>query len=365
MREQPFEAPIHPAPAAPSSRSQPRWRLALGVLMSAAILALAFVNRAWLWDAISLARAAQPAWLLLGLATILGSFLISSQVFQVALRALGHRAGVLRLWATAVAAIITSQVIPAGAVGSYAFLLDSLRRRGASSSEAALVATLEALSYAGAMLIFALFGLAYLASRILAADPDGSSLLAPLLAVGAVLLLLGISALLLTRPAGTLRRWLGGLNVLLARALRRPLGDAWAERAVAELVRVRGLVATLPWMLAALVLIQLTALCGHSLGLYFILRSLGVSASFLTILAAFGIALLTSTINVLPGGGGTVEAAIVAVLTQLGVGAEAVPAAILFRLINFWLMLPIAAGCYAWLARERRGGSAREPRASR
>ena len=107
-------------------------------------------------------------------------------------------------------------------------------------------------------------------------------------------------------------------------------------------------------MLALLVVIQLTALSGHSLGLYLILRSLDTSTSFLTVLAAFGIALLTSTVNILPGGGGTVETALVAVLTQLGVGAAAVPGAIVFRLLNFWMMLPIAAGCYAWLTRDRR-----------
>src|SRR6266511_353026 len=128
-----------------------RWRFALTVLMTAGILLLAFFNRAWIVEAIGLARAAQPVWLLLALATVLSSFLISSQVFQVTLRALGHRVGVLRLWATAVVAIVTSQVLPAGSVGSYAFLLDSFRR-GVAAGEAALVATLEALSYAGAML---------------------------------------------------------------------------------------------------------------------------------------------------------------------------------------------------------------------
>ncbi len=49
----------------------------------------------------------------------------------------------------------------------------------------------------------------------------------------------------------------------------------------------------------------------------------------------------------------TVEAAMVAVLTQLGMGAEAVPAAIVFRLLNFWMLLPIAAACYAWLMRDQ------------
>ena len=348
-------APVHQASP---TRRQFSWRLAIGVLMTLGILVLAYFKRAWLLEAISLAQAAQPAWLLLGLVTIMLSFLISSQVFQVVLRALGYRLGVLRLWATAVVAIVTSQVVPAGSVGSYAFLLNSLRRRGVAPAESALVASLEALSYVGAMLIFAAFGLAYLASRILAADPNGSSLLAPVLAIGIALLLIGGMVLLLTRSAATLTRWLLGLHQLLARALRWPRDAAWVERTVGELTRVRGLVAERRAMLGLLVLIQLTALCGHSLGMYCILRSLGTSTSFLTVLSAFGIALLTSTVNVLPGGGGTVEAALVAVLTQLGVGPEAVPAAIVFRLLNFWMMLAIAAGGYAWLMHDQPGRNA-------
>jgi uncharacterized protein (TIRG00374 family) len=268
MHEQRIKEPLFPAHTELTGRGQSRWRLMLGVLLSAAILVLGFANRAWLWEAIGLARAAQPTWLLLGLVMILSSF----------------------------------------------------------------------------------------ASRILTADSNGSSLLAPLLAAGVIVLLLGIIVLVLTRDAATLRGWLGRLHGLLVRTLGRPIEDTWADHATAEVVRVRTLVAALPRMLAALVLIQLTALSGHSLGLYLILCSLGFNGSFLTVLAAFGIALLTSTINVLPGGGGTVEAALVAVLTQLGVGAEAVPAAILFRLLNFWLMLPIAAGCYGWLTREQHSG---------
>ena len=347
------ESSVAPGRVVAGAPRRPRWRLVVAVLMTAAILVLAFLNRAWLLEAIALARAAQLRWLLAAFVTILCSFLISSQVFHVALRTLGYHVGVLRLWGTAIVAIITSQVVPAGSVGSYAFLLDTFRRRGIGLGGSALVATLEALSYAGAMVIFAVFGVAYLASRILAADPDGSTLLAPLLAVGIALLLIGGAVALLTRGDPTLRRWLGGLHRLLSRTIGRPRDAGWIDHTVAELARVRALVAEQPGMLAVLVLIQMTALTGHSLGLYLILLSLGTTTSFLAVLAAFGIALLTSTVNVLPGGGGTVEAALVAVLTQLGVGAEAVPAAILFRLLNFWVMLPIAGACYAWLTRGR------------
>ena len=64
---------------------------------------------------------ATPAWLLLAFVVILASFLISSQVFYVALHSLGYRVGVLRLWATAIVAIVTSQLFPAGSVATANF----------------------------------------------------------------------------------------------------------------------------------------------------------------------------------------------------------------------------------------------------
>jgi uncharacterized protein (TIRG00374 family) len=332
-------------------RPRPRWRLALGLLMSLVILLLALLNRAWIVEALGLAREVRPLWLAAALAIILGSFLISSQVFQIVLRSLGYRVGVLRLWATALVAIVTSQSLPAGGVGSYAFLLHTFRRHGVSPGQAALIATLEALSYAGAMLLFSVFGLAYLATHV-AAGSGTADLLAPLLAVLVALLLLGGAVAVLTRGEATLSRWLKRLHSLLARVFRHPRDEGWVERTVVDLARGRALVVERRGTIALLVLIQLTALSGHSLALYIILLDLGVQTSFLAVLAAFGIALLTSTVNVLPGGGGTVEAALVAVLAQFGVGAAAVPAAILFRLLNFWVMLPLAAVCYNWLMRD-------------
>ena len=63
----------------------------------------------------------------------------------------------------------------------------------------------------------------------------------------------------------------------------------------------------------------------------------------------FGAALVTSLFNVLPGGGGTIETILAAVLGFLAVGPAAVPAAVIFRLLNFWLLLPAVALAYAWL----------------
>ena len=336
--------------AEPQPKRRPRWRLALGVALSLGALALAYVNRAWLIEAIGLVRAASPLWMIAALAIVAGSYFVSSQVFQVVLRSLGHRVSPLRLWGVALVAIVTSQSFPAGGVGSYAFLLGAFRRHKVPPGQAALVAALEALSYAGAMLIFATFGLGYVASRALSLDESGFPVKGPLLAGLLALLAIGAAVTLVTRPAATLTRWLLALNRLLSRALRRSIDEVWAHNVVGELMHARALIADRKLLLAALVLIQMAALSGHSLALLVILHSLGASAGVEVVFAAFGIALLTSTFNVLPGGGGTVETVLVVTLTQLGAGAAAVPAAILFRLLNFWIMLPPAGLAYAWLS---------------
>lgn len=126
---------------------------------------------------------------------------------------------------------------------------------------------------------------------------------------------------------------------------------ARSEAIIAEVVRNRDLMLTQPGLVAQLVAIQLVALSGDSQALLLVLQSLGVAPSFGVALAAFGVALITSTFNVLPGGGGAVETVLVTVLLQFSVGAVALPAAILFRLLNFWALLPVAVAGYAWLMR--------------
>jgi uncharacterized protein (TIRG00374 family) len=326
--------------------SPSRWKLITSALISLAIIVLAYLNRAFIYEAFGLVRAANHWWLLAAFVLICLSYLVSSQVFNIVLRSLGYRMGMLRLWATALVAIIVSQSVPAGGVGSYAFLMTNFNRRGVSPGESALIASLETLSYAVAMLIVFSFSIVYLAVRGL--DAASASLIAGVVA----LTVIGAAVFALTRPEAILRRWVTGAQLAVGRLLGRRWTGAWADKIVGELVRGRALMASRRRDVVLLVLIQLTALSGHSLAMLLTLKSLGVSSNFGTVLAAFGIALVTSTFNVLPGGGGTVEAALVAVLTQLGVGPAAVPAAIIFRLFNFWLLAPVAAACYHWLMHE-------------
>lgn len=331
-----------------------RWQIVTSALISLIILVLAFVNRQWLLEAFGLVREANLRYLVIALGMILLSYLISSQVFQVVLRSLGYRLGVVRLWATALVAIVISQSVPAGGVGSYAFLVSMFTRHKVPSGQSTLVASLETLSYASAMLLIFTFSLLYLMVHRLGGTFGGAQLVEPLVAGGIALLVIGGAVFVLTRNEAVLTRWLLAVQNMLAWLLRRNWDETWVRRIVADLAQGRALLASRPYAVVTLVLIQVAALSGHSLALLIVLLSLGVHTTLGVVLTAFGIALITSTFNVLPGGGGTVEAALIAVLSLLGVGAAAIPAAIIFRLMNYWLLMPVAVGCYHWLMNGKR-----------
>jgi uncharacterized protein (TIRG00374 family) len=325
---------------------QARWKLITSALISLAILVLAYLNRAFIVEAFGLLRQAEPIWLVAAFVLICLSYLVSAQVFNIVLRSLGYQMSMLRLWATALVAIVVSQSVPAGGVGSYAFLLSNFNRRGVSSGESTLIASLETLSYAVAMLLMFAFSLVFLAFHGMVTGR--ASYVAGVVAIAVI----AAAAFALTRPEATLKQWLMGLQRRVDQLLGRASSGHWAETLIAELHVGRELLANRRRDVLLLVLVQLTALSGHSLAMLLVLKALGVSIGLWAVMAAFGIALITSTFNVLPGGGGTVEAALVAVLTQLGVGPAAVPAAIIFRLFNFWLLAPVAAACYHWLMHE-------------
>ncbi|NJK80785.1 MAG: flippase-like domain-containing protein [Chloroflexaceae bacterium] len=319
------------------------WRWLISILISLVSVVLVVLNREWLWEAFQVALEAQPLWLLAAFCVVPLSFLVISHVLSVALRSVGYHLSLLHCWAIAIVAIIISQSIPAGGVGSYAFLVNTFTRSNVPPGEATLAASLEGITYITAMLIIFAISILYLAILGLAAG--GASYIAGMVA----LVLLVATTFVLTRSAQRLTRWLTTLHEGVAGLLRQQWDKQWISRLVNGLMRGRELLKTRRLTYGWLVLVQLIGLCGHALAMLLVLVSLGTTVNYMVVLTAFGVALITSTFNVLPGGGGTVETAIVAVLVRLGVGEAAVPAAILFRLFNFWLMLPIAAACYHWL----------------
>lgn len=322
-----------------------RWRLLISLALTIGVVILAYINRTKVIASFALLNRAEPLWIVAALGIELTGFFVSSRVYAPALKSLGYRLSPLRLWAMTLVAIVVSQSFPVGGVASYAFLVQAFRRKGVTVGHATLLASLEALSYATAMILLFCFSLFYITFQEGVSAAGGPSLIAAVVA----LLVVGTVVFVITRPQEVFVAWLLRLKNGAARLLRRDWGDAPIHKLADDLARGRALIAEQPGQMLLLVGLQLIALSCHSLAMLAVLRSLGVSTSFFVVAVAFGIALMSSTFNVLPGGGGTVETAITFSLQNLGVGDAAIPAAVIFRLLNFWLLAPVAFVCYRWI----------------
>lgn len=321
-------------------------QLAFSLLLSAVVVVIVVLNFHSIVESLKLAAKARPEWIALAFVLELLAFFVASQVYRISLRSLGYKHfSSLRLWAIAMIAIVLSQSFPAGAVASYAFLVQSFRKRGVSAAHAALVATLESLSYFTAMIVLFGFSLFTIGTR----GQFGRAETDSLVAAGVGIVVITLVVFVLTREEALLLRWAMGVTRLLEQMTRRNIDDQGVGYAIGELVRGRDMISARWLDLLLLIGIQLLALTIHSLALMSVLYSLGALASLSVVLTSFGVALISSTFNVLPGGGGTVEAAITLTLKGLGVGDEAIPATIIFRLLNYWVMVPIALVCYRLL----------------
>jgi uncharacterized protein (TIRG00374 family) len=333
-----------------------RRRIPWSFLISGAILAalLAIVIRNWTHiqikahEALVLIQEARPGWLALAAVAVLLGFLCAGQIYGRVLATLGYQARALWLSAAAMVTMLLSQALPFGTVASYAFLTTSLRKRGVPAASVAVIASLELLSWGGAMLILFVYGMIY----VLVTTSNSVIARASLSGFATVAILIAGYLYLGTRPRDTLHTW----AMSFKRTIERFFGPIWhdsqIQRMVDEITHNRRLMAEQPRRVISLILLQLTIFALHSLALLAILHGLGVAIGPLGTLAAYGLALIVSTYTLLPAGGGTVEAALTVGLTIQGVPLEAaLGATVIFRLFTFWLLLPLGALGYRAIMR--------------
>jgi glycosyltransferase 2 family protein len=86
-----------------------------------------------------------------------------------------------------------------------------------------------------------------------------------------------------------------------------------------------------------------------ALCLILMFEAMGVPASPLVLLVAYGVATTIATIPLTPGGIGVFETTMLATLVLLGVGSEATIPILGYRVFNFWLPIPLAAVFYPTL----------------
>jgi uncharacterized protein (TIRG00374 family) len=174
-------------------------------------------------------------------------------------------------------------------------------------------------------------------------------LVVSILGIALFVVLAGVGTLLLARPAS-----LAGVGRAIQRIRNRLRPKAAPLRTLPDrLERERDrILGTLGprWKRALLATVGRWAF--DYLTLLAALAAVGEQARPGLVLLAFCAAQLLSQIPVTPGGLGFVEAGLTAMLTLAGVGASAaVLATFAYRLVSYWLPLPVGLG--AWIAHRR------------
>ena len=326
------------------------WSVIIGTILVAIVIFLIYTTRAELYEAWGLLQTADIPFVLAAFATILLGFLCAGFIYGAVLQALDQHAPLPWLIATALVAIILNQTVPMGSVAAYAFLVAALRIRGFPTSSVAVVAGTELLSWNGAALLMFSLGILYLT---LTANYVAS--LTMITAIIATIFLVAIVVTIVTRPAATVHRWLATIQ----RAISR-VGIDWntrsAELLVDEIAKSRAIFAARPWRFVRIIVLQMLIFALHALALTFLLHSMRLNVPYIDVLAAYGMSLIASLFTVLPSGGGAVEAALSFTLSLQNVPLQgALGGAILFRLMSYWLFLPIGGILYRVLTRSKAG----------
>lgn len=326
------------------------WSYLLGAFLLALLILFLFRNWIEVREAVDRLQSVRPEWLGLALLAIGLGFVCAGQVYGRVLATLGFREGTPWLTATALVTVLINHAIPAGSVAAYAFLVLSMRRRGIPPANVALVATLELLSWNGAVLLLFCYGLGYLILIGGTVTPATYGV-----SVTTAVIILGVLLFVFSRPHVTLHSWAQNIKHIADKVFGVVWTDERVLQVVDEVVANRRLILEQPGRMLLLVVLQLSMFVCHGMALISILHSLGSDQPALSVLAAYGLGLIASTFVVLPGGGGAVEAALTLALGAQGVpGGAALSAALLFRLLSFWMLLPIGLVLYRYLTRNQR-----------
>jgi uncharacterized membrane protein YbhN (UPF0104 family) len=330
-------------------RSRGRWAwLAVRVAVVAGLAYLAAQvitsNSAELSGAASLLAGAHWDWIAAAAAAEAVSFLAFAQLPRRLLLAGGVRTGLGIMSAITLAANSMNVSLPGGGAFAAIFSYRQFRRRGADEALSAWTLVALTLLTALTLSLLAVAGLAI-------AGEDGPvaglwPLIPLLLAVPAVLVIV------LLRPQ------------ILARVVVPPLD--WVAR-VTHLVRfdpvaavhlfVERLAAVTPglgdWLAGfgwALVNWLTDCLC-----LVLAFQAVGAHVPWRGLLVAYGAAQVAANLPITPGGLGVVEGSLtIALVAYGGLTASTVAAVVLYRILSFWIPMPLGWLCWGGLRVEAR-----------
>jgi uncharacterized protein (TIRG00374 family) len=252
------------------------------------------------------------------------------------------------------------RVVPGGAAAAGAMQFRMLVQAGVPASLAGL-----GIGVAGIVVLAALTALPVLALPPILlglAVPEKLSH-AAFGGVALFLALIGVGALLMSGDRPVL--WVGRVTQRIGRRVRRhkPPAEDLPERFRAQRNLVRRAFGSRWWEAVAgaaarWVLDYVTLLTA--------LAAVGQHPRPSLVLLAFCAAQLLAQIPITPGGLGVVEAGLTGTLALIGVPAGAAAVATLaYRLVSYWLALPLGGAAWLWHRRKVRAGAISVPRPAR
>lgn len=285
-------------------------------------------------------------WVGAAMGTEIASMVCFARLQRWLLRAGGADLGLGAMVEITLAGNAMSVSLPGGAAWSASFAFEQLRRRGAERTLAVWV-----ILVAGALSSFALFVLGVAGIEEAGSVGPAAGLRLPALAVAAIPVVVAALAVVARHSRRARRAGLAAWD-----HLRRDLPHG---------ERVSGALASLGTRLRAvqprrrdwagsfgLALLN-WAYDGATLA--FSMLALGFAIPWRGLLVAYTLAQLSASLPITPGGIGVVEGSLSFALIAYGLPAkQAVAAALLYRIISFWGLVPVGWGSWGWLALQQR-----------
>jgi len=282
-------------------------------------------------------------------AASLGSYIL---LYRDVIRAQGYDVSVLGAGQGVMAGFLVSHLVPGGSAAGTVANIRTMEREGIGARVTGVAVTLTAIVSAIALVIVFFAGFVYslLKGSLPAAYVVTAAIAIPLLGgiVGTVFLFAFKREL-----AATVVRSVGRA---LHRVWHRIDPDALALSALEAADEARAVLGgrrfpvALAYALANWVLDVLV--------LYLFFLAVGHHQHFGALLVAYGVANLVSVIPITPSGLGVMEATLVAISVGFGAPRSAAVVAVLgYRLVNFWLPLPVGLAAYVRSRTTGREGS--------
>lgn len=261
-----------------------------------------------------------------------------------------------RIWRIDLSTLAVNHILPGGTAGGDGLGYRLLTNEGVSGSDAGLALAIQGI---GSALV--LNGILWLA-LIVSIPLTGFNPIYATAAIIGALLLGAFAALVLLVTKGEERAAIALRSLVGRLPLLKPSAADRADRLVHQVAaRIRVMAADRALLRRAVLWAAANWLLDAA-SLFVFLVAFGKIENPDGLLVAYGLAYVLAAIPVTPGGLGVVEGVLVPSLVGFGATrAIAVLAVLGYRLVNFWLPIPVGAGAYLSLAAgSRRGANRRE-----